>query len=115
MKVGDTVVVRIEAAEEEMNAKLLLQYSFRIYRIVEKPNNFCVKLVNIATQKPTSGFINVSRLKKFITRCVPGFISGEGEVARIKAERENGGEKEYLVDWEGYDKRSSGQKGKMER
>jgi transposase InsO family protein len=105
--VGDTVVVRLDNKKKGLNVKLLPQFGPKIYRVIDKPNPYCAKLVNIATKVPVDGYVNLSRLKKFATRVVPGFEAGEGEVANVRDVREHGGVKEYLVEWEGYDGRSN--------
>jgi hypothetical protein len=111
--VGDLVLIKSETKKKGLNRKLLSKFSRMVYRVVEKIDAFRVKLVNIATRAPLSGYVNVCRIKKFFSRKLPE-LEGEDEyvVSRIRAERMGeGGEEEFLVEWEGYtDVRSTWEK-----
>jgi hypothetical protein len=113
VKVGDLVLIKSAVKKKGLNGKLLSKFSRMVYRVVEKIDPFRVKLVNIATKAPLSGYVNVCRIKKFFTKKIPE-LEGEDEyvVSRIRGEREVEGVKEFLVEWEGYtDMRSTWEKG----
>ena len=106
IKVGDLVVVKTEMKLKGLNRKLLPRYRRAIYKVIERPNEHCVKVWNIVTNRPIAGYVNVSRVKKYHTVTAEDVNVG-WEVSKILAARETGGEREYLVRWDGFTERSN--------
>jgi uncharacterized Zn ribbon protein len=104
--VGDVVVVRKEAKVKGLNKKLLPKYGTKVYMVTERPNKFFVKLRNVATKAPLPGLVKVGRVKRYYDRGATMVVGGEAEVAKVTGSRSRGGRKEFLVEWEGYDRRS---------